>query len=111
MLRFIRQTLHSARPNICEDVAVWGRKQGWPVSDIYEPIYRSRCVFSIGLVERRILSLVSRYLAPFLEQSAPFTAANTLSDPHLKPCRHPLAVVSDDKRSSTKLQELDAAIK
>jgi len=40
MLRLIRQALHSARPNICDDAAAWGRKQGLAVSDIYEPIYQ-----------------------------------------------------------------------
>lgn len=39
MRKFIRQALHSARPGICEDVAVWGRKNGLKVLEIHKPTY------------------------------------------------------------------------
>jgi hypothetical protein len=39
MLKLIRKALHSARPDICDDVAVWGRRQGLRVWDIHKPIY------------------------------------------------------------------------
>lgn len=39
VLKLIRKVLHSARPQVCEDVAAWCKTRGLKVLDIHEPIY------------------------------------------------------------------------
>ncbi len=39
MVKLIRRLLHSARPAICDDVAVWGRAHKTEVFVIHEPVY------------------------------------------------------------------------
>jgi hypothetical protein len=45
--KLIRKALHSARPEICEDVAVWGRENGLSTSEIHQPIYEDVLPFAL----------------------------------------------------------------